>query len=259
MDNANWQVLLLMVVFSGLVLWKIASAKRGQGLYIRPIPGLNAIEEAVGRSAELGGPLLFHGGVADFTNVQTLAAVGILEHICKTAAKYGNRILVTTAMPVMVPIWEDVIKASFAAAGRPELASQSEVRFISPAGDLTALGTTQVLVDEKVSSCFLFGAYDYTSLLYSEGGQIAGCMQIAGTSDYYQIPFFVASCDYVVMVEELFACSAYLTREPTMLGSVVGQDYGKLFLLLLILTGVICATVFGPSNPLNLYEGILRF
>ncbi|MCX7799873.1 MAG: hypothetical protein N2109_05970 [Fimbriimonadales bacterium] len=259
MDNANWQVLLLMVVFAGLVLWKIGSARKGRQLYIRPIPGLNAIEEAVGRSAELGGPLLFHGGIADFTNVQTLAAVGILEHICKTAAKYGNRILVTTAMPVMVPIWEDVIKASFAAAGRPELANWSEVRFISPAGDLTALGTTQLLVDEKVSSCFLFGAYDYTSLLYSEGGQIAGCMQIAGTSDYYQIPFFVASCDYVVMVEELFACSAYLTREPTMLGSVVGQDLGKLFLLLLILAGVIGATLFGSGNPLNVYESLLRF
>ena len=84
-------------------------------------------------------------------------------------------------------------------------------------------------------------------------------MQIAGTADYYQIPFFIASCDYVVMVEELFACSSYLSREPVMLGSVAGQDYGKLVLLSIIAVGVILSTIFGLGNPLNGFERLFTF
>jgi hypothetical protein len=259
MDTATWQVLVLMIVFSGLVLWKIASARKSKDLYIRRIAGLNAIDEAIGRATELGAPILFHPGIDKFSNIQTLAAMGILDHVARTCAKFGTRIIITTGQPVMVPICESVLKAAFEGAGRPELMSECEVRFISPANDLTALGTAKVMVDEKVATCFLFGSYDYTSLLYSEGGQMAGCMQIAGTADYYQIPFFIASCDYVVIVEELFACSSYLNREPTMLGSVVGIDYGKLVLLMLILIGIVSVTLYGAGNPLNGFERIMTF
>lgn len=260
METANWQVLLLMVVFSGLVLWKIAAARRNpHGLFIRRIPGLNAIDDAVGRATELGAPVLFHAGIADFTNPQTLAALGILEHVSKVCAKFSTRMIITTGLPVMVPICEGVLKSAFETAGRPEMMDRCEVRFVSPANDLTALGTAKAMVDDKVASAFLFGSYDYTSLLYSEGGQIAGCVQIAGTADYYQIPFFIASCDYVVIVEELFASSSYLSREPVMLGTVVGQDYGKLVLLALIVAGIVSVTVFGDGNPLNLIERWMTF
>ncbi len=259
METANLQVLILMVVFSGLVLWKIAAARRQKALYIRRISGLNAIDEAIGRATELGRPVLFHPGIESFRNIQTLAALGILEYVAKVCAQYGTRIIITTAQPVMVPICESVLKGAFQQVGKPEMMNICEVRFISPAGDLTALGTTEIMVDEKVASGFLFGSYDYTSLLYSEGGQIAGCMQIAGTADYYQIPFFIASCDYVVMVEELFACSSYLSREPTMLGSVVGQDYGKLVLLALVVIGIVCVSIFGLGNPIDLFERIMTF
>lgn len=247
-----------MVIFSGLIIWKITQARRHpEGLYIRRIPGLNAIDEAVGRATELGAPVLFHPGISDFTNIQTLAALGIMEHVARACAKFGTPVIVTTGAPVMVPICENVLKGVFEAEGKPEMMDRCSVRFISTSNDLTALGTTEAVVDEKVASVFLFGSYDYTSLIYSEGGQMAGCMQIAGTADYYQIPFFIASCDYVVIVEELFACSSYLSRDPVMLGSVVGQDYGKLVLLSLIVIGIVCSTIFGMGNPLNGFERLL--
>ena len=249
-----------MLILSGLVLWKIAAAKRNPDkVFIRPIAGLAAIDEAIGRAAELGTPILFNPGVEDFTNIQSLAALGVLGHVAKKCAVFGIPIIVTTCKPIMVPICEDVLRSAFDEAGKPELMHGCEVQFISTANDLTALGTAALMLDRKVSSVFLFGAYDYTSLLYSEGGQLAGCMQIAGTGEYYQIPFFIASCDYVVMVEELFACSSYLSRNPVMLGSVAGQDYGKLVLLGLIGIGVIVSTVYGLGNPVNGFERMFTF
>ncbi|MDR3688346.1 MAG: hypothetical protein P4L46_03130 [Fimbriimonas sp.] len=249
-----------MLAFSGLVLWKISVAKRHPDrVYIRPIAGLKAIDEAIGRAAELGTPILFNPGIEDFTNIQTLAALGVLGHVAKKCAQFSTPIIVTTCKPVMVAICEDVLRSAFDSAGRPDMMHVSEVRFISTQNDLAALGASALMVDRRVASVFLFGSYDYTSLLISEGGKIAGCMQIAATADYYQVPFFIASCDYVVMVEELFACSSYLSREPVMMGSVAGQDFGKLLLLSLLGIGVVLATIYGTGNPFNGYERLFSF
>jgi len=249
-----------MLILSGLILWKIAAAKRRpDSVFIRRIAGLSAIDEAIGRAAELGKPILFNAGTEDFRNIQSLAALGVLGHVAKKCAVYGIPILVTTPQAVMVPILEDVIRSACDNADRPEMMHTCEVRFISTQSDLAALGTAALMLDREVASVFLFGAYDYTSLLYSEGGQLAGCMQIAGTAEYYQIPFFIASCDYVVIVEELFACSSYLSRDPVMLGSVAGQDYGKLVLLGLIAIGVLLSTIYGVGNPINGFERLFHF
>lgn len=249
-----------MLIFSGLVLWKIAVAKRHPDkVTIRKIAGLTAIDEAIGRAAELGSPILFNPGIEDYTNIQSLAALGVLGHVAKKSAVYNIPLIVTTNKPVMVPICEDVLRIAFEAAEKPEMMRHCEVRFISTQNDLTALGTAALMVDRRVASSFLFGSFDYTSLLVSEGGQLAGCMQIAGTADYYQVPFFIASCDYVVMVEELFACSSYLSRDPVMLGSVAGQDLGKLVLLCLIAVGILLATLFGAGNPINGFERMFTF
>jgi hypothetical protein len=56
-----------------------------------------------------------------------------------------------------------------------------------------------------------------------------------------QLPFFVTACDYTIIGEEYYAATAYLTKEPTMLGSLVGQDIGKATMTVLVLAGVICA------------------
>lgn len=259
MDTASWQEIVLLLLFAGFVLWKIAQARAGKEIYIRKIPGLQAIDEAVGRAAEMGSPLLFQTGIESFKEIQTLAALGILEHVARLAAKLEVPIIITTPQPVMVPTCENILKTVFEAAGKPDLYHSSSVRFVSPANDLNALGTVALIRDYKIASVFYFGNYDYTSLLYTEGGNMAGAMQIAGTADYYQIPFFIASCDYVVMVDELFASSAYLTRNPTMLGGVVGQDYGKLTLVVLLIAGVVAVSVLGLHNPIDFIERILQF
>jgi hypothetical protein len=57
------------------------------------------------------------------------------------------------------------------------------------------------------------------------------------------LPFFVAACDYTLIGEEFFAASAYLSGEPHQLGSLKGQDVGKLICGLMILVGCTLATI----------------
>jgi len=42
--------------------------------------------------------------------------------------------------------------------------------------------------------------------------------------------------------EELYAASAYLSREPRLLGSLLGQDVMKVIIVLVVITGVITVT-----------------
>jgi hypothetical protein len=72
-----------------------------------------------------------------------------------------------------------------------------------------------------------------------------GAVQIAGTPSTLQLPFFVAACDYTLIGEEYYAASAYISREPIIVGSIKGQDLGKIILLLLSLSGVIGMTLGG--------------
>ena len=83
------------------------------------------------------------------------------------------------------------------------------------------------------------GAFMAESLILAEVGNAVGAVQIAGTDSITQLPFFITACDYALMGEELHAASAYLSKEPMLLGSLKGQDWGKLLAIAAILVGVV--------------------
>ena len=94
------------------------------------------------------------------------------------------------------------------------------------------------------------GAFYAESLLFAETGNSIGAIQIGGTAEPSQLPFFVAACDYTLIGEEFFAASAYLSGEPAQLGSIRGQDIGKLIAAAIVVLGTALATVgaFAPEG-----------
>jgi hypothetical protein len=86
------------------------------------------------------------------------------------------------------------------------------------------------------------GTFHAESLLISEVGQSTGAIQIAGTAEPEQLPFFIAACDYTLIGEELYAASAYLSKEPKMLGSLKGQDLVKMIIIFCLLAGILAVT-----------------
>jgi hypothetical protein len=100
-----------------------------------------------------------------------------------------------------------------------------------------------VMVRERPATIFLLGAFFAESLILAETGNSVGAIQIAGTARPAQLPFFIAACDFTLIGEELFAASAYLSGEPRQLGSLKGQDVGKAIAMIIIVVGVLAATV----------------
>jgi len=238
-NPAVWIVEGLLVFF---VLYKILSARRGRNLFIRRIAGLSALDEAVGRATEMGRPMMYAPGLSglDIVGLQSMA---ILSHVVRRAAKYGTRVIVPLADPVLYTVAEEVAKDAYSAEGVPEQFIPEDIRFLSDRQFAWASGVVGILHREQVASAFYFGYYFAESLILSENGQMVGAIQVAGTPAITQIPFFLASCDYTIIGDEYYAASAYLSREPTLLGSLVGQDYGKLTIVGIITIGALAVTL----------------
>jgi hypothetical protein len=235
-------MLVLLVVFSGFVLWCISRAKRGEELYIRPVAGLQALDEAVGRATEMGKPVLFIPGVLDMDQIETIAGLSVLGRVAAKTAEYGAPLMVPTRHPLVMTAARETVKEAYLSAGRPDVYDEDKIWYLTSEQFGYAAGVDGIMMREKPGAIFYMGAFYAESLVLAETGHATGAIQIAGTARPAQLPFFVTACDYTLIGEELFAASAYLSRQSTSLGSLKGQDYGKAVFMVLIMLGVVLAT-----------------
>ncbi|MGQ9524967.1 MAG: DUF6754 domain-containing protein [Armatimonadota bacterium] len=249
MQHATLTIAVLEILASLIILYKILSAKRGRELFIRRIPGLAAIDEAVGRATEMGRPILFSPGLGGL-DVTTLQALSIAGYVARTAARYNTRVIVPVIDPAVYPIAEEVVREAYAAEGRLESFNPDDIRFLSDRQFAYASGCVGIMNRERVAANFFFGYFFAESLILGEAGTQIGAIQVAGTPSTTQLPFFIVSCDYTILAEEFYAATAYLSREPILLGSLVGQDWSKVALAAFICVGCALATVFGVQSPL---------
>ena len=226
----------------GFFIFLFLANRQSRLPYIRRIAGLNAIDEAVGRATEMGRPVMMVPGISGL-DVVTLQALSIFGYIARAVARFGNKSIIPTMDPIVTGVAEETLQDAYADAGRPELYDSSDVRYLTGQQFAFASGVAGILIRERVAASFLFGAFFAESLIFAEVGQQVGAIQVAGTTETNQIPFFIAACDYVIIGDEFYAASAYLSRDPTLLGSIVGQDYCKLLLLAIISVGIVCISL----------------
>jgi hypothetical protein len=248
--RGNWfrtyrmNALVLFSLMFGLVILYVDAAKKGTKLYIRKIPGLNAIDEAVGRATEMGKKMLYIPGILSLSEIQTIASLSILGYVAKLSAVYGADLEVPNIDPLTFSAARENVKQAYLEAGKPDQFREDMVTYITYDQFAYAAAVTGKMVREKPATNFLIGAFFAESLILAETGQSTGAIQIAGTSYVTQLPFFVTTCDYTLLGEELFAASAYLSREPTLLGSIKAQDVTKAILLIIIALGIVLL-IFG--------------
>lgn len=241
-DHEKWAALIASIIFAILVAVMVNLAKKGRELYIRPIAGIQEIDNAIGRATEMGRPILFVPGMSSIGVVATLAALSILGKVAKKAAEYDTRILVPTRDYILMPIAQEIVKESHIEAGRPDTYDKNSVFFVTTDQFAYVAGVNGIMIREKTATNFYMGSYFAESLLMTETGNITGAIQIAGTDSVTQIPFFITTCDYTLIGEELYAASAYMSKEPMILGTLKAQDYFKFLVLFFIIVGTVLST-----------------
>jgi len=246
-------------VISLAIVMFISMAKSGRKLFIRKIAGLEAVDEAIGRATEMGRPILFIPGIQDMDNVQTIAGLTILSRIARTVAEYETTLNVPVSRSLVMTTARESIREAYMAAGRPDAYNDDMVHYLTDEQFGYVAAVDGIMVRQKPAACFYMGAFYAESLIMAETGAEIGAIQIAGTAQPAQLPFFVAACDYTLIGEELFAASAYLSDEPRQLGSLKGQDVGKAMGMVAIGAGTLFLTLSSLFPNVNLFERLAHF
>ena len=245
-----------LILISGAIIYCIQKARSGAQYKIRSIAGLEAIEEAVGRATEMGRMVHFTPGIAGVDGVtaaQTFAGLETLGMVARLVARYGAKLFVSIRVPIVLPLAEEIVKQAYMTEGAVEAYDEESVQYLSSEQFAYAAAVMGIIQREKAAASILLGAFWAESLMIAEAGFHAGAIQIAGSANIHQIPFFVAACDYVLIGEELYAAGAIASGNPVKLGSIAGQDISKLYTMVILVVGVIAIT-FGSDFMVKLMD-----
>lgn len=226
------------LIFLGLIFYYFQKAVRGAEFYLRPIGGIEAIDEAIGRATEMGKPILYVPGLSTIDDVATIASLTILGRVARRVADYQTQIIVPNTDPIVYTVAEESVKQAYLEAGRPDSFDPNSVFFLTSSQFAYVAGVNGIMMRERPATNFYLGMFWAESLILAETGSLSGAIQIAGTDAVTQLPFFITTCDYTLIGEELYAASAYLGREPRQIGGIKSLDACKVIIMGLIILGV---------------------
>lgn len=223
--------LVFLLILALSAIYFIRRGKAGRIPYIRRVSGLDAIDEAIGRATEMGRPVFCSHGIASIADAtygpQTIAGLSVLGYVAQLCARYGTRLIVPIRQLTVYPIAREIVENAYRAEGKLDQFRVEDLVYLSGWQFGYSLGYMSLMRREKAGANIMIGGYWAESLQLSEVGYTVGAMQVSGTANTHQIPFFVVATDYCLIGEEIYAAGAYLSKDPAMIGSIVAQDIGK--------------------------------
>jgi hypothetical protein len=235
--------LILMLIIIGIMIYTIRAALAGRMREVRRLPGMDAIEEAIGRATEMGRPVIY--GITDSTRGKlmgsyapaTLAGLTILGWTSQLTARLGARLIVGVASPDTLALHEEQIRTAYMTEGKPEdVGSRTEIHYF---GEAWQQGNMGLVAREKPAAYIGMGAFWGSFIPSLEAANSVGAMTIMGSTRHIHTPYMACMSDYILIGEEVFAASGYASKAPIEVGSIAGQDFAKIISITLTLLGVI--------------------
>ena len=235
--------LLLVIAIFVIVYYYL---KSGKIPYIRRVAGLDAIEEAVGRSAEMGKPVMSTIGIDGF-NYWTLSALTILEHVSRDCVRKGCRILVPTgggdSSYIVRPVAEEIVKDAYMLGGIPEEYRPEDLPFLSGQQYAYTGGVVGILQRTKPGACIMVGGHHSEAMNIAETAVMVGAITITSGTYVSNVAVLACASDYILIGEETPAAGAYLSKDPAQRASIRCQDIYKGISIALIILGTIVRTL----------------
>jgi hypothetical protein len=242
--------LVLVIVFTAAILYlarELDSGKREVALARTPV--FDAMDEAVGRAAEMGRPVHYTFGTGEM-DASVFASFKILGYVVSKCAKMDVGMIVTLAWAEEFPMAEEIVKNAWRNEGKTDKCRPDFVRYLSRSFSYTT-GIFAVMVRERPAANFAIGPFYNESLLIPTAGRRVGAMQIGRTAVTIQVPFLVATCDYTLVGEDMMVAGAYLSGTPLEIASVAAQDVAKCGAIILCILGCLL-NLFGSQAISNL-------
>ncbi|HSI71788.1 MAG TPA: DUF6754 domain-containing protein [Fimbriimonas sp.] len=252
--DTGWFGIVFTLSICAFVLLNIARAGKGRDMYIRRIAGLNAIDEAVGRATEMGRPVLMVPGLSDNVNAIVVQALNIFSYVSRIAARFANPILLCCYNASIFTVAQEMIRDVYQSEGLGDRFDPDSVRFISDRQFAFAAGVSGLILREQTAATFFLGDFYAESLIFAETANSIGAIQVASSTQPTQTPFFIAACDYVLIGDEFYAASAYLTRAPVLVGSLIGQDWAKMMMMSVLVFGSLVGSFMMGIGSQNMID-----
>jgi hypothetical protein len=246
----NWSQLIVLI--AGMMipyLYLKRYEKKPEIPDIRSLPALEVVPEMVGRAAEMNAKVLVIPGYSSALDARLLSGLSILSMVAEETIKKGTKMVVATPRPPFMPLIEEAAITGFTRAGSPN--ERVDIRFLTDQQFAFCAAVMGIIERENCQANFFVGGFADEALPISAAGMAIGAMQIAGDWNMYQLPYFVCTCDYVMISEELLVTGAILSRDKGLLGGVIGSDVLKYVLMILGALGII-ATSLGSDFIIKL-------
>lgn len=232
--------LVSIILASATILLYMRLGDRGRKFEVRRVPGLDALDEAVGRCTELKRPLHYTIGLGTLRGdaaAQTMAGMSVLSYVSALCAKYDAQMIVTCCNYEQLPYLQETVNTAFAAAGKT--APEDYVRFVGQGQGQLSIACQGIFEREKVGANIMLGYFDEECVSIAEKGYRVGAVGIGGTAAMGQVAILAAVMDYVLIGEELYAAGAYVSGDPAKVASIAGADLSKIAGIVLIVVGIL--------------------
>ena len=248
LESGRISELVLLITLISVTYISIRQSLTGKTREIRKLAGIDAMTEAIGRSTELGRPLMMilRGNLdSDEGGPNAMAAYGVLGFIARQAAKHDLPLRIATDQGSHIPLITASLEEAYRLEERPDRIPTipESIWYLSSHTLAFAGGAIALLEEFKPGANFIMGYVEGDALILAESGVKIGAMQVAGTGVMGQVPFLAIVCDYTLIGEEFFAAGAYLAQDKYRIGALGGQDYQKMIILALYILAFVAISI----------------
>lgn len=238
-------ILLLVLAFTFLAIY--VRLQRGGALpVVRPLSAVEALQTMTERAIEEGRAThvaLGTGTLSGERVVETIVGLTVSEHLADQARRANQIPIVTTADPTTQLVASDIVNHDAPAVEN----ARDYARFIAPQPLAYGAGTRGTMQREQLGLTAVVGdvgdEYLYLAATHPNGGTPFYPPELTATTRIETQPLAHIAARNPLIGEETFAFGAYIGNEPSHWASVILQDITRIVLAVLILIGVVAATL----------------
>jgi len=231
--------LMTLVLFAAFVVITYYISKRGKEWYMRPIEALEVIDESIGRSAEMGRPVMCLPGMSGLGNMLTLAGLSICGEVNERAARIGVTPVNLVSAADTLMVMEAMVKNAFVSAEKGELYQPGKYVYWTGSEQFAyATYVMGTIMKEKPAAIIFVGSFLSDIMMNTETGKRVGAIEVGGCTDTTAMATMAMVCDSILIGEEIYAAAAVITKDKALAGSIAGQDWAFIVTLALMTIGV---------------------
>jgi len=244
----HWFSFVFTLFAFGITYYMMYRAKQGKLTYLRELPAVRAIPDAIRRATEMGKPVYYAPGSHPLTHGTyggaTMAGLTILRYVSRLCAEQQTRLVCHITEQDALPVANEAIRMGCISAGHPEEEKRQTIEFTGTGNNLLPFSAAQMR--DQAGASIVFGDSGATTMIVISSAAYANIFQIYGNTEDSNCCWLPPMVDYFVMCDGPQAAAAYVGQEPEIMNTVLGFDIQKLAIMGIIILGLILQ-VFGIS------------